>query len=1648
MVAELYATEITDAINTKANELTSVLANRNSAESGVAVLNGTGDVGNLTGAEYKELFANQELVPEALKTAFNNIDPKVFEDGLEGLEYSLAAGLRKTMGDDSALIGDIFENLGAESAEKVANIINQIDWSNWDADDNFAAALEEANLTLAAKDFELLTNSLRDAHDATKSFNLEVFREEYAATTSVLEKLKETGDTISAKEFETLGAEYEEYFGLMEDGSYALIGDAKEFYDLVNANKLTDLKEALESRKDKINYGYAEKLSGVDVDNLKRQELADLATSVGLEAHEMSAKQMREELKGMQEEYAELIPLQEKEGAVLLSTAKSEEEIIALAKRYNISTETQAKAIQTLNASLEKAQKSLNKAAAGASKAAPELVEVLEILTLDKNNVDKLALSEALEKVIDKYPEMTGAVLEAYNAFINTTPGTVAYTNAWENLYSIISTNSAAQALKDTATTANEALEVLTNEDSSLTELNNAAAQLHHLFGWEIDTSNLEASADKFDLLKKALDGDVAAFQELQRAIAQGILLKFHATSSVDFEALWNGLIETGTLAKEVEQALIDSGAFEVVETEIDTPVVKKDLAPEEQLWLEKLGMDDTGDGFYLNEVSAAAKTAMAAMSIEWKPRKVRILKPVGSTHAGDFSPSGSDNKDTSSKAATPGTKKKYEDEIDPFYKHKKKLDNLNDLLEEYQHNKEMAFSSKEASDWMDAEIEALKEVRSEYTNYINSVDTKLDGATQLLEQQYGAIIDAQTGTIANYEQIYQAAIDEYNKGIVSTDEEMQKKAEEDFEKFIKALENYEELYRLLVDLMAKRRETEAEILQAQLDQIDYMVNKGLAVEDDDLELLEYMINKISDAAFSAADAIAELSKETTNYIAKSDIYRQGLQDLQDLADAQGGWTDEMIEQMREYKTGLLETNEALMELKDTIEEKVNLALDECTQELDKHISRFDIYTQLLQNYNDIIDLSGKKYKDYTLLLELSNKQVDVSIDKLASTKEKLDMLKQSEVDAQTQLANVTAAGAPADVIKYWEDTLEDIQIHIEEANEEMTTTWVETLQAASDAYDNSVQIAIEKMQSALSVFNNLDEMESAYDRAEEISERYLDDFEKVYELNKLSKNIAKDINEISSQYGKNKMAELLEEINELESSNAQISQFELEILQKKYDLKVAEIALEEAQKAKSQVKLTRDNEGNWSYQYTADQESIDEAQQKYDDALYDIEQISRDYIDEMSGLIIQNQKEMVEALGSIRAADYATEQDYYKALDEVREYYIERDAYLRTELQKGLDNTGTYYAADQVKYAETTLAKLENANSWQEAQANLTNQTNTLINEMMGAYQNWQMKVEEAMVAAGTSSTEFLGTMQGNMSQVDTASENLRKALEEDASTMAGYISSVMQAVGNWQIQYAAKIAQIIEENEKLVASFNAIARAQHYSTASRATAVDYSQVLTDYVVNQGGSLKDQQAVDLFYDRGEKWEGMTDEQKKGLLTGEELEVVITEYQGIKEKDPSKYTQEEKDLVNFVESVANKTNDNKYYNYENIAQFDSLFDFDWMDQFDTGGYTGNWGPAGKLAMVHEKELILNPEDTENFLAGINALRQIAQVIDLSAFSMGLGQGFNLPSIGANGSTLEQDVRIEAIFPSVTSRTEIEEAFTTLINTATQYANRK
>ena len=122
--------------------------------------------------------------------------------------------------------------------------------------------------------------------------------------------------------------------------------------------------------------------------------------------------------------------------------------------------------------------------------------------------------------------------------------------------------------------------------------------------------------------------------------------------------------------------------------------------------------------------------------------------------------------------------------------------------------------------------------------------------------------------------------------------------------------------------------------------------------------------------------------------------------------------------------------------------------------------------------------------------------------------------------------------------------------------------------------------------------------------------------------------------------------------------------------------------------------------------------------------------------------------------------------------------------------------------------------------------------------------------------------------------------------------------------------------------------------------------------------------------------------------------------------------------------------------------------------YDWVDSlpsnlkgFDTGGYTGAWGPEGKLAVLHEKEIVLNKQDTENLLNTISILDRVIRNIDVSAAAASQARTLTPSTIVKEGDTLQQEVTIHAEFPNATDHNEIEEAFNTLINRASQYVNR-
>ena len=74
--------------------------------------------------------------------------------------------------------------------------------------------------------------------------------------------------------------------------------------------------------------------------------------------------------------------------------------------------------------------------------------------------------------------------------------------------------------------------------------------------------------------------------------------------------------------------------------------------------------------------------------------------------------------------------------------------------------------------------------------------------------------------------------------------------------------------------------ETVESLSDAKLEELDYKVNVQIEFADDELAYLEYLIEKIENRAFSAADAIANLGYQTQAYFNQNDAYEQGVKDI------------------------------------------------------------------------------------------------------------------------------------------------------------------------------------------------------------------------------------------------------------------------------------------------------------------------------------------------------------------------------------------------------------------------------------------------------------------------------------------------------------------------------------------------------------------------------------------------------------------------------------------------------------------------------------------------------------------------------------------------------------------------------------------------
>ena len=783
-----------------------------------------------------------------------------------------------------------------------------------------------------------------------------------------------------------------------------------------------------------------------------------------------------------------------------------------------------------------------------------------------------------------------------------------------------------------------------------------------------------------------------------------------------------------------------------------------------------------------------------------------------------------------------------------------------------------------------------------------------------------------------------------------------------------------------------------------------YMAEYNQEIRDLELEWLDYQLSNIADDAFSSAQSIAllgqqlSLSQETINDASTS---------LNNLANkfnisaraANESMSDFMARVMSEAPMAAEEVKniantyfsemQNIQKLDQTLADSLVKHFENVAEFYDDSLEKYELLTSTLSHYKNIVDIVGKDALGVNndILDQLTQAEATAANTQLQISKKKYDQLKQDREEAERQLANAAEGSLNA---TYWAEQLKTLQDMENDALQKMNDNWATALEAAAAVLENNTTRIMESFEKSMSgLYGSFDRMQEAFDQQSELNAQYLADYKKVYELSKLTRNIQNQIDNTDSIAAKRTLRELQEEITELQESGTEMSEYDLEYLQKKYDLRVAEIALEEAQNAKSQVRLQKMSDGSWGYIYTQNAEAVENAQQNYEDKLYAMQELSTSHLEEISQQILQIQQDFNEAYSRIINDQTLSDAERQEEINKLVNFYTERFNFLGEEFDKVImNNQGVANLAQSL--SETTLGALypdgaydsakdivsawvEKVGSWEEEESLLGQTANAL-----GQFKN---SVTDIFEYAGADVTKFGDVVQATVEDVGNQAKNtLDQIASFEANPEVTALDNLIQTVKN-------KRDELIEQYQIIANDYAS------FVGANFGTQIKFSDLSSSEIEEQLLS----------------WKVITDEQYKALQN---------------QKVPEFKTGILASLWGAAKAQGHPA------------------------AFQTGGYTGDWGPNGKFALLHEKEIVLNAQDTANLLKVMELMDNIIKTIDIESAAAASARSLTAATITSTGDTLQQEVTIHAEFPHATNRDEIEAAFETLVNRAAQYSNRK
>ena len=1036
---------------------------------------------------------------------------------------------------------------------------------------------------------------------------------------------------------------------------------------------------------------------------------------------------------------------------------------------------------------------------------------------------------------------------------------------------------------------------------------------------------------------------------------------------------------------------------------------------------------------------------------------------PSVSARAGGSSkkPSGGGGGGGGGGSKKPKKEKPIESKKDRYHDVNAKLSQIDEELEDIGRDQEKLFG-KDLLNALNKELEVLEKQRDVLKE---KLDIARDEQAELRAKlALKGVTFNEDGTIANYltivaqkEAELNALIEQYNSMSAEEQETFQEEvldpAKEAYEELIETMEEYDtvitdtipEIENAIqdaidreVEINIKKLNMEVELRldlsEAQKDWNEFKRKVIDGIKDDDIfgtaqSIKDLYGDLVSNGTLEAGTAninttIAEINKMNSGQT--SDIY----------GDDKQAALDNLEEQMK----NLMDTLETLTDLQEGLAQKYLESIDKVGEAFDEQIASYEYVGELIEHNLNLAKLikGEDAFADFDAIYK---QQEQNNLSTLASQKQAVDYYRQMMETEQDPEA-----------LKKWTELWK-------ESVSTLNSTVESSVELVIEKYSNTINIIFDEMDKALTNGKGLDYMTLQWELVNDNADAYLDTINAAYEVQKLERSVIESLNNTDSLYAQKKLNDFMEDELKMLREKEKLTQYDVDRANALYDIKLKEIALEEAQQNKSQMRLRRDSSGNYSYQFVADQDSISQAQQELDDAKNSLYNMDKDAYRENQQAILdaytEYQEKMRDAANLSAEERELIEEQYNEKINNL----LEENNVIRNNLgESAFAELAQLYASDEANFR--TMSQNERDVLIGEIIPHWNDGLNEMIDKMAGedgfatACKNAMEQLEAATVEYDNSLKLIettAGQSFGNLAENQAENIKLAKDLAEAAQEVVKQAIAEKDAVDllKESVDAVAKSYEAVEKAAK-----DALTAAQALMEFEKKKAADAAAEEARKQAEEAASSGGQGSADDGSSGGGSSAPTETPDNSNLAEGVAASIWLhganasgwgkgaTRAQRFNEKG-----------VSAAQALLNKAewnNDKTLYNNW-IGRQAELKKY-YYKAFDTGGYTGEWGDEGKLAVLHEKELILNKDDTKNILTAVSLARTMDSILSslndsivsrVSSLTSMLTASSNVGNSGPQ--EIQQNVSIEANFPNVSSRTEIEDAFKNLVNVASQHA---